>query len=151
MEWFDTNVGSMQASLQEAPEVFQTVGVNLSANVAFRMVNDFMRELSIQFVVGHQLVSEKRTHRDNVLADKIAQWSRLPIFNYAGANFAATFQYSHYHRLVSLSQFLGAFVLVDVACFGSNESFVHFDLLGTGAADLAAQTRSAKPRRGDAA
>ncbi len=103
--------------------------MDLSANVSLGMVYDFMSELGIQFVVGHQLVGEQRSHRDNVFTYQIAQWNRLPIFDYAGANLSATFQYSDHHCLVSLPKFLGAFVLVDVACFGSNESLVNFHLL----------------------
>jgi len=44
MELFDANVGSLESALEQAPEVFESVGVNATVNVPFRMVNDFVPE-----------------------------------------------------------------------------------------------------------
>ena len=43
MERFNTHIGSADAALQQRPEVFKTVGMNLPVNVCNRMVNNLMR------------------------------------------------------------------------------------------------------------
>jgi hypothetical protein len=42
MEWFDTNVGSREAALQETPEILQPVGMNLPINVFLSMVDNLL-------------------------------------------------------------------------------------------------------------
>ena len=44
MERLYRNVGTLELTLEKAPEVFETVGVNLPINVLFRMVNDGVLE-----------------------------------------------------------------------------------------------------------
>ena len=36
MEWLDADIGALQLALEQAPEVFESVGVNLSVNVLSR-------------------------------------------------------------------------------------------------------------------
>ena len=52
MKRLDTNVGSVDAALQQAPEVFKAVSVNLPVNVLLGMVNDLVGVLLSQSVVG---------------------------------------------------------------------------------------------------
>ena len=58
MKWFDRNVGALNATLQQAPEVLQPVGMDGPLGVALGMVNDLMDELLIQLLVGVEIVSE---------------------------------------------------------------------------------------------
>src|SRR4051794_10464016 len=51
MERFNRNVGALNATLQQAPEVLQPVGVDLPLGVAFGVVNDLMDESLIQLLV----------------------------------------------------------------------------------------------------
>ncbi len=48
VERLNADVGSTQAALQQTPEVFQTVRVNLSAHVLFGVVDDFVNVLVIE-------------------------------------------------------------------------------------------------------
>src|SRR5215469_8397913 len=45
VKWFDANVCALQSTLEQAPEILQSVCVNLSVNVAFRMVDYLVREI----------------------------------------------------------------------------------------------------------
>ncbi len=54
MEWFDTNVASRDAALEQRPEVLKAVSVNLSINVLLRMVNNLVGVFRSQSVIGEQ-------------------------------------------------------------------------------------------------
>ena len=56
MEWFDTNVASRDAALEQRPEVLKAVGVNLTINVLLGMVNNFVGVLGSQTVIGAQSI-----------------------------------------------------------------------------------------------
>ena|SRR6266850_1628486 len=56
MERFHANVGSFESALEQAPEVFESVGVNLPVNIRLGMVNDLVRESGLQVLVGHERV-----------------------------------------------------------------------------------------------
>jgi hypothetical protein len=58
MERLHGNVGSLNAPLQQAPEVLQPVGVDVALGVALSVVNHLMDELLIQLLVGVEVVSE---------------------------------------------------------------------------------------------
>ena len=86
MEWFDTNVGSRDAALQQAPEVFEAVSVNLPVYVLLGMVNDFMGVLGSQSVIGRQSVGvEGRADRD-VLFNRGVESRTLAICYYGSAD-----------------------------------------------------------------
>ena len=42
MEWFDRYVGALESAFQQAPEVFEPIGVDRAIDVGFGMVNDVM-------------------------------------------------------------------------------------------------------------
>jgi len=70
MELFDADICAFQLPLEQAPEVFESVGVNLSINVAFRMVHDLMLEvLVLEHIVGVESVSVDRAVRFDVTAN----------------------------------------------------------------------------------
>ena len=48
------DIGSAQRPLQQAPEVLNGVGVNLSLHIAHRMVNDMVGEFIAKAAVGRQ-------------------------------------------------------------------------------------------------
>ena len=52
------NVGSLESPLQERPEIFDSVRVNLSAHVLFRVSHDFVDVLEAQVVVSNVLIGE---------------------------------------------------------------------------------------------
>ena len=58
MERFDGNTGAFDGALQQRPEVFEAVGVDLSVHVAFGVVDHLMHIINVQPVVGLQRVGE---------------------------------------------------------------------------------------------
>jgi len=61
MELFHAHVGSLESALQETPEVFEAVGMNLPVNVFFRMVNHLVLEsLFLESLIGHECIGVDR-------------------------------------------------------------------------------------------
>jgi hypothetical protein len=72
MERLDTDVCTFQAPLEKAPEIFESVCVNLTVNVAFGMLNHLMRKaigsaFCASVVVGgfRLVLSERAAHATN--------------------------------------------------------------------------------------
>lgn len=131
VEWFDTDIGAFQLTLKETPEVFESVGVNLSVNVSLRMVDNLVLEsLSLESLIGHERIGVDRAPCFDVSADVGLQRVLLAIANYSGADLSATLQHSHDSGFVFGASFSNpALVFVGVHESGStaNESFVYFD------------------------
>jgi len=136
MERLDRNIGSLQLALEQAPEVFETIGVNLSVNVLFGMVDHLMLETMIlESLIGHERVGVDRATGLDVSANIGLQGMFLAIANDSGANLATTLQNAHDGGLVfgaSLSNPALALISVHEASRTANESFVYFNLaIGT--------------------
>ena len=58
VEWLDADVGSVQATLQETPEVFHSVGVNVSVHVFDRVIDDSVPVVGLKPVIGFQFIGE---------------------------------------------------------------------------------------------
>src|ERR1035438_2497681 len=56
MKRLDSNVGSLEAALQQRPEVLKAVRVDAPVNVPLGMVDELMHEFLFEFVVGHKIV-----------------------------------------------------------------------------------------------
>ena len=54
------NVRALQSALEKAPKVFESVGVDLSLNIPFRVVNRFVRKVRIQTLIGHKRIGVDR-------------------------------------------------------------------------------------------
>ena len=59
VEWFNTHVGSVQATLQQAPEVLHAVSVAPLPDIGFSVVDDFMIVVGLQPVVALEFVGEQ--------------------------------------------------------------------------------------------
>src|ERR1019366_4232212 len=130
MKWFDTHVGPADAALQQAPKVFESIGVNLSVNIFLGVVNNFVGVVLSQPVVRLQRVGVERRACLNVLSHAGLQSGFLTVGNYGSANLAATLQCSEHDGLVfaaSTSDAPLAFVNVHVTGLAADEGFVNFD------------------------
>jgi hypothetical protein len=56
----DAHIGSVDASLQETPKVFDVVRVNIAVNVLDRVVDDLVRVVGSQSAIGQQRVTVER-------------------------------------------------------------------------------------------
>src|SRR5438105_12695456 len=69
MKWFNANICSTKAALEQAPKVFKSVSVNAIFGVALRMVNNFVLICVTKFVVGFKRVGENIRSLFDVLAN----------------------------------------------------------------------------------
>lgn len=73
MEWLDTHISSLNSALEQAPEVFEIVGVNVPVDVGNRMVNNLVRVVCGKIVVRWQRIGEKNRAGGHVFADFLVQ------------------------------------------------------------------------------
>ena len=137
VEWFHADIGALQLALEQTPEVFESVGVNLPVNVGLRVVYDLVLEsLMLESLIGHERIGVDRASCLDVSADVGLEQVLFAIAYDGGANLAATLKDSLNGNLV-LGASLGnpALALVGVHETGrtTDESFVYFDFLATAA------------------
>jgi len=139
VERFHADVGAFELALEQAPEVFHTVSVDLTVNVFFRMVDNLVLEsLLIESHVGHERVGVDRAARLDVSANIGLQHMLFAIADYSGANLTATFKDALNGSFVfgaSVGNPALALIGVHVSGEATNESFVYFNL-STGTAEF---------------
>src|SRR5437016_5026651 len=91
VEGLDRNVCTVNAPFEETPEIFQSVRVNLTANVFHRVVDHFVLEF-IQSVIRFQSIGEESGTGKHMLADFAMERFLLGVPNNLCADFSAAFQ-----------------------------------------------------------
>src|SRR3984957_9135594 len=134
---FDAHVGALQSALEQTPEVFKPVGMNLSVNVLFRMVNDLVLVTTmIQTFVGFERVSVNFTSLIDVLSnDGLHLWLPPSLCNHS-ANLSAPFQNSdNWNFSFEAAIFNGAAVtfIVHESGRATDERFVYFNRISSSA------------------
>src|SRR5882724_1032953 len=131
VERFDADIGAFQLALEQAPKVFESVGVNLPVNIPFRMVNNLVLEsLLLKSLIGHERIGVDRASSFDVSADVSLQCVLFAIADYSGANLATTLQDSHDSGFVfgaSLSNPALVFVSVHESGSTTDKGFVYLD------------------------
>src|SRR5260370_16287439 len=128
MERLNRDVCAFQSALEKAPEVFQSVCVNLSVHIALRVVNRLVNEMSIQSLIRQERIRVDRALRFDVSANLPLQMILATERNDSGPNFAAAFQHAHDGQLVfdsALCDYPLAPALVHESGSATNEGFVH--------------------------
>src|ERR1039457_3958725 len=129
VERLDRNVGTFQRTLEQAPEILQSVGVNTAVHVLKRMVNHGMLKL-IQSVVRLKRIAVDARSGFHVLADQLLKFRLAAGIANASTDRSAALQYRRYDgltfRAASVDLFF-PFVGVHEACFAADEGFIHFD------------------------
>jgi hypothetical protein len=135
MKGFHAHVGTFDSALQQAPEVFESVGVNLPVNVFLGMVNHMMLEILVfQSLIGKQRIGVNRAASLDVMANLSLKVMLAASGNHHCANFSATFHDAEHGSLILHAAFGNhALVLVGVHESGSttDEGFVYFYLRTT--------------------
>ncbi len=130
VERLGADVGAFQSALEETPKVFETVGVDLTVNVPFGMVNYLVHKILAQSLIREKCIGVDRAARRNVISDFALDGSLAPIRNYRCTDLAATLQDSHDGSFVLGSGFGDAdpaLVLVHEASSTADEGLVYFD------------------------
>lgn len=87
VEGFDGNVGSLQTALQEAPEVLNSLGMNLAAHILIEMVYRFVyKVLFVQVPVRAKTVRVYRGPLIDVSKNLVLQSFALYIWDDLGAD-----------------------------------------------------------------
>jgi len=137
VERFHADVGAFQLALEQAPEVFESVGVNLAVNVRFGMVNDLVLEsLMLESLIGHERIGVDRTSCFDVSADVGLEQVLFAIADNGSANFPTTFKNALNCNLVlgaSLSNPATAFIGVHETGRAADKGFVYFDFFSPAA------------------
>jgi hypothetical protein len=132
VERLDADVGSFQAALKQRPKIFDAVGMYVSANVLFGMIDDLMHVISRQTVVGTPRIAEHIGAALDVLAHYALKRRATGIRYMAQADFfALAIQQAHYYSLAAASSAsagnLGFLILVHEASGTANERLVNLD------------------------
>lgn len=130
MERLDRNVRAIDARFEQRPEVFHPIRVNMPVNVLLRVVDDLVRVVAIQDIVGEQFIGDDFRPTTNALSHHAAQImlaTSLYVLDMNSARLALK-QAEHdllSERAASLDA-LGAFASVHVAGFAADKGFVGF-------------------------
>jgi hypothetical protein len=134
VEWFDIDIRALQSALEQAPEVFESVRVNLSVNVPLGVVDHVVAVVANQSVIRWQLIAEQCRVSSYVIADFLLDERLATICQNLSANFAATLQNSKYNRFIvraTLYDFSPVDIAVHVPSLTTDESFINFHLCST--------------------
>jgi len=131
MKRLNANVRPANGSLEQAPKVFQSVGMDVAANIFPRMVNHFMDVILIQSILRAKRVGKNVRAFFDMLANLTLNSFTFGIGNMFQFHFTFAFQKSHdnFFSKSSSPDILEAFA-VHVAALAPNISFIRFDIAG---------------------
>src|ERR1035437_6005533 len=130
MKRFHANIGSRDAALQETPKILKPVRVHAAIYVLCGVVNDLMRVIRCQSIVGHERIAVKRSASGYMLAYFLLQYSLTTAGNNGSTNLSAALQDAHDGGLVlrpGASDPALALTQVHVACLTADESFIYLN------------------------
>src|SRR5262249_12492684 len=131
MERLDADIGSLNASLEQAPKILNTVGVHVPFNVALRVIDELMNVFTIQSGIRCQFVSEQLNSAGKVFPQMVLQillFAILNMRNMDSASFAIQqADYKLLPRSARTMNLLSFLISVHVACETADKSFVSFN------------------------
>ena len=131
MKRFDAHIGSIDSTLQEAPEVFETIGMNLTVDVFDRVIDNLMGVLRAESTVGHEGIGIECGASFDMLPHVALYCSSLTVGHHGGLDLSTAFQESHHSGLIaSASPGDAALALanVHVAGLATDESLIDLNL-----------------------
>src|SRR6266403_4059369 len=69
VKWLDVDISSLESTLEQAPEILQSVCMHLPIDIALGVVNRLVNEILIQSLIGHERIGVDRTLRFDVCAN----------------------------------------------------------------------------------
>ena len=142
MERFHADIGSIYPPLQEAPEVLDSVGVDVSVDVGFGVVDHHVDVGFSQATVGPERIGIDHGTSGDVVLGVLLQRLLLASLNDGSAEFSTTLQDTDNGGLVlsaSSGDPNGPLTLVHIPGCAADESFVNFDF-GSATAHLDERT-----------
>jgi hypothetical protein len=86
MKRLNTHIRTFDRPLQERPEVFHSVGVNIAVNIAFRVIDYLVRVLVIQTIVREQFIGHHFGALADVLTNEVGKLALAPRGDMTHAN-----------------------------------------------------------------
>src|SRR5688500_14005045 len=138
MKRFDANIGSANSALEQAPKVFDAVGMHVAANIRFHVIDDIVCIFFFKANVGRKLIGKKLAFRLNRFSDFSLDCFGRDVLNYLSSDLADSiaampFEYSHDDSLTGGATAFDAFVLckfVHIASLAADIGFIGFNLTG---------------------
>ena len=156
MERFDAHVGALECPLQQAPEVFAAVGVDVSVDVCLSVVDDVVNVVAGEVVVGRMRIGVDGGTGCNMLRHDGREVGALATRDdfqphLADTALAVTVEQTHdgnlaRHRSALRDATAGTHGLVHVAGLAADVGFVNLDFTTELAAALGLQ-RETEPRQ----
>lgn len=131
MERFDTDICAVDATLQEAPKVLNTVCVYATINILHGRVYYLMRVLACQSALREQFIGVEGRTRLDMLLDFAVKCLPCPVRNDLSANLSAALKNSHHCGFVfaACASDTALFnIKVHIASLTAYESFVSLTL-----------------------
>src|SRR6266550_6754028 len=131
-----SNVSTAKAALQQRPEVFDSVGVNLPIYVLLKMVYDLMSVFGREADIVHKFIGHNRSASLNVVSDETVHLLLVsPIAEDGSFNLPIALKSAHDNSLAvtalhsnSVAE-TAAFALVHVPRLAANIGFIYFNSL----------------------
>jgi hypothetical protein len=132
VEGFDADVRSAKSALQEAPEVFQTVSVDIPLHVGLRMIDELMDVIAAQSKIGIRFIGEQMRAQFDVVLDRNIEASPTAIFQNGDAHLTAALQYRVDGNLADSTTSLALHdallaIMVHVAHLPTDEGLIDFN------------------------
>src|ERR1017187_2351720 len=102
MKRLHAHIGSCDATLKQAPEVFDSVCVDSPVHIFLSMVDDLMLVFAVQSLIPAEFIAVKRHASVDVFLYHGLNGTAVAIFHNGSPNFPTTLKESHH----------GSFVLV---------------------------------------
>src|SRR5439155_17919330 len=100
MERLNTDVGSVKSAFQEAPEILKRIGVDFPLHIGDCMIDNLMRVLPFQSLVGKQFIGIERGASLDPLLDFFMQGLFLPVLDNNSLDFSAALHETDHGSLI---------------------------------------------------
>lgn|SRR5579864_322630 len=131
VERLDAHIGSVQISLKQAPEIFESVRMHSAIDVPLTVVHDLMDEVFRNVAIRSHVIGEQERPDVHMLCDERLHGLSVAVRNDDGANLFPALKHSKNDGLiVSVALLYLASVvnrLMHVARFATDKGFVNFD------------------------
>jgi len=128
MERLYADIGAVERSLQETPEVLHPVGVDIAIRVLDSVIDDGVLIVRLKPFVGFQFVAEDGRTRFDLFVDVLLKFFLFAAIYYEGPNITTALNHSHDDGLVlsaSTSDALSTLRLVHVTRFSTDKSLIN--------------------------
>lgn len=100
MKGFHADVGTVESTLQETPEVLHAIGVNIPVRVLYGVIDDCVLIVTLQTFIRFQLVTEDGRSSFDLFVYVLLEFFLFAVVYHKGPNLSATFNHSHNHGFV---------------------------------------------------